>query len=108
MDLNSSALVGQISMHNPQRVHISFGSMKSSLRFSPIGVGGDKNKFSGHTSTQSLHLMHKILSTTISFKESHYNLTVAYHLFTSRLNFSKNKCNFIPTRCKFFLNVKIF
>jgi len=52
-------------MHNPHRVHFSFGSMKFNLRFSPIGVGGEKNRFSGHTSTQSLHLIHKILSILI-------------------------------------------
>ena len=69
-------------MHNPQRVHLSFGSMKFNLRFSPIGVGGEKNRFSGHTSTQSLHLMHKILSTIILFKEIHYNSFIAY-LFTT-------------------------
>ena len=58
-------------MHNPQPVHLSSGSMKLNLRFSPIGVGGETNRFSGHISTQSLHLMHKTLSTLILFKELH-------------------------------------
>jgi hypothetical protein len=92
-------------MHNPQCVQLSFGSMKSSLRFSPIGVGGEKNRFSGHTSTQSLHLMHKILSTTIFFKEIHHNSFIAYLFTILNLKLSKTKFNFIPTTCKFFLNV---
>ena len=95
-------------MHNPQRVQISFGSMKLNLRFSPIGVGGDKNKFSGHSSTQSLHLMHKKLSTTTIFKEGHYNMVVVYLFIILRLKKCKNKFKIIPTRCKSFLNVKIF
>ena len=92
-------------MHNPQRVHLPFGSMKSNLRFSPIGVGGEKNRFSGHTSTQSLHLIHKILSTIISFKEIHCNSFIAYIFTTLNLKFSKTKFNFVPTICKFYLNV---
>ncbi len=92
-------------MHNPQRVHLSFGSMKITLRFSPMVVGGEKNRFSKHTCTQSLHLMHKILSITILFKESHYNMAVAYLFITLNLKLSKNKFNFIPTLCNFYLNV---
>jgi len=92
-------------MHNPQRVHLPFGSMKSNLRFSPIGVGGEKNRFSGHTSTQSLHLMHKILLTIIIFKEIHYNSFIAYLFTTLNFKLSKTKFNFVPTICKFYLNV---
>jgi len=92
-------------MHNPQHVHLSFGSMKFNLRFSPIGVGGEKNRFSGHTSTQSLHLIHKILLTIISFKEIHYNSFIAYLFTTLNLKLTKIKFNFIPTTYKFFLNV---
>ena len=82
LGLNSSALVGQISMHVPQRVHLSSGSMKFSLRFSPIGVGGEKNRFSGHISTQSLHLMHKGSSMTIFFNEIHYNSFITYLIYS--------------------------
>ena len=82
--------------------------MKFNLRFSPIGVGGDINKFSGHTSTQSLHLIHEILSTTIIFKGGHYNMVVAYFFNMLILKLSKNKFKIIPTMCKSFLNVKIF
>ena len=92
-------------MHNPQRVHLSFGSMKFNLRFSPIGVGGEKNRFSGHTSTQSLHLIHKILLTIIIFKKIHHNSFIAYLFTTLILKLSKTKFNFIPTTYKFFLNV---
>ena len=92
-------------MHNPQRVHLSSGSMKSNLRFSPIGVGGEKNRFSGHTSTQSLHLMHKILSTIIFFKEIHVNSFIVYLFTTLNLTLSKTKFNFVSTICKFYLNV---
>ncbi len=92
-------------MHNPQCVHISSGSMKSNLRFSPIGVGGEKNRFSGHSSTQSLHLIHKILSTIIFFKEIHYNSFIAYIFTTLNLKFRKTMFNFVPTICKFYLNV---
>ncbi len=83
-------------MHNPQPVQLSFGSMKSTLRFSPMGVGGEKNRFSGHASTQSLHLMHKILSMTIFFKKIHYNSVIAYLFTTLNLQLNKNKVNFIP------------
>ncbi len=69
-------------MHNPQPVHLLSGSMKSNLRFSPIGVGGEKNRFSGHISTQSLHLMHKILSTTIVFKELHHSSVITYLMYS--------------------------
>jgi len=92
-------------MHNPQRVHLSTGSMNSNLRFSPIGVGGEKNRFSGHISTQSLHLIHKILSTLIFFKEIHYNSFIAYIFTTLNLKLRKTKFNFVPTICKFYLNV---
>ncbi len=92
-------------MHNPQRVHLSIGSMKSNLRFSPIGVGGEKNKFSGHTSMQSLHLIHKILSTIILFKEIHNNSFIAYLFTTLNIKLSKTKFSFVPTICKFYLNV---
>ena len=92
-------------MHNPQCVHLSSGSMKSNLRFSPIGVGGEKNRFSGHTSTQSLHLMHKILSMAIFVKKLHYNSVYVYILNTLNFKLVKYKFNFIPTKCKFFLNV---
>ncbi len=103
--MSPSALVGQISMHNPQMVHFSSGSMKINLRFSPIGVGGEKNRFSGHISTQSLHLMHKILSTTIFFKEIHHNSFIVYLFTILNLKLSKTKFTFISTTCKFFLNV---
>jgi len=83
-------------MHNPQPVHLSFGSMKRTLRFSPMGVGGEKNRFSGHASAQSLHLMHKILSMTIFFKEIHYNSVIVYLFTTLNLKLNKNKVNFIP------------
>jgi len=92
-------------MHNPQPVQLSSGSMKSNLRFSPIGVGGEKNRFSGHTSTQSLHLIHKILLTIIIFKKIHHNSFIAYLFTTLNLKLSKTKFNFIPTTSKFFLNV---
>jgi len=92
-------------MHDPQRVHLSFGSMNSNLRFSPIGVGGEKNRFSGHISTQSRHLMHKTLSTIILFKEIHFNSFIAYLFTTLNLRLSKTLFNFIPTTCKFYLNV---
>ena len=92
-------------MHNPQRVQLSSGSMKSNLRFSPIGVGGEKNRFSGHTSTQSLHLIHKTLSTIIIFKEIHYISFTTYLFTTLNLKLSRTKFNFIPTTCIFLLNV---
>jgi len=92
-------------MHNPQCVHLSFGSMKFNLRFSPIGVGGEKNRFSGQTSTQSLHLIHKLLSTIILFKIIHHSSFIVYSFTTLKLKLSKTKFNFIPTTCKFFLNV---
>ena len=92
-------------MHNPQRVHLSFGSMKVKLRFSPMTVGGEKNRFSGHTSTQSLHLMHKILSMTILFKNFHYNSVIAYLFTTLNLKLNKTKVNIISTSCNIYLNV---
>ena len=100
--------MGQISTHSPHCVHLFSGSIKSNFRFSPIGVGGDINKFSGHTSTQSLHLIHKMLSTAIFFKGGHYNMAVAYFFNMLNLKLSKNKFQIIPTRWKSFLNVKIF
>jgi hypothetical protein len=52
------ALVGQISIHCPQYVQTPLISSKFTRRLSPILVGGEKKRFSGHISTQSLHLIH--------------------------------------------------
>ena len=84
-------------MHNPQRVHLFSESMKFTLRFSPMAVGGEKNRFSGHISTQSLHLIHNVLSMTISFKEIHYNSVISYLLDTLNSKLCKYRFNFIPS-----------
>jgi len=92
-------------MHNPQRVHLSFGSMKITLRFSPMVVGGEKNRFSKHTCTQSVHFIHKISSITIFFKEIHYKSVISYLFIILNLRQDKKNVNFIPTLYNFYLNV---